>query len=71
MIRHFFQSPRQYFASEIGLLPFRVIQASLLGLLVIVVVLAAFPSPGLLRASLAAVALTLLAIAADKEHFAT
>lgn len=71
MLRHFFQSPRQRFAPEIGFLPFGVIQASLHGLLVITVVLTAFPSPGLPPASLAAVTLTSLAFAADKEHFAT
>ena len=70
MIRHFFRSPCQRFASEIGLLPFRVIQVSLLGFLVIAVVLAAVPAPGLPTASLAAVTLTAFAMAADKEHFA-
>ena len=70
MIRHFFQNLRQHFTSEISILPFRMIQTSLLGLLVNAVVVAAFPSPGLLTASLAAVTLTVLAIAADKEHFA-
>ncbi len=53
------------------MLPFRVIQASLHGVLVITVVLTALPPPGLPTASLAAVALTSLALAADKEHLAT
>ena len=53
------------------MLPLRVIQASLQGVLVITVILTALPTPGLPTASLAAVALAVLALAADIEHFAT
>jgi hypothetical protein len=53
------------------LLPFRVIQAALHGGLVITFVLTAFPLPDFPTANLAAVALAVLAFAADKELFAT
>ncbi len=50
------------------MLPFRVIQAPLPFVLVIAVVLTAFPPPALPPASRAAVNLTSLAATADKEH---